>query len=119
MTFERRQTSRCLAIALALALAMIVTLLQPMRASADDTYIVEYGDTLSHIADAYGTTVEALVAANGINNPDLIVTGQVLTISVGRPSFGGPSAQQAATTDAGAWAYVASSSVDPDAYPPY
>ena len=40
--------------------------------------VVEYGDTLSGIAAQFGTTVERLVSANGISNPDLIYTGQVL-----------------------------------------
>lgn len=40
--------------------------------------VVEYGDTLSGIAAQFGTTVERLVSANGIGNPDLIYSGQVL-----------------------------------------
>ena len=40
--------------------------------------VVEYGDTLSGIAAQFGTTVERLVSANGISNPDLIYSGQVL-----------------------------------------
>ncbi len=40
--------------------------------------VVEYGDTLSSIAAQFGTTVEHLVLANGIVNPDLIYAGQVL-----------------------------------------
>lgn len=40
--------------------------------------VVEYGDTLSSIAAQFGTTVERLVFANGITNPDFIQAGQVL-----------------------------------------
>ena len=40
--------------------------------------VVEYGDTLSGIAAQFGTTVEHLVLANGISNPNLIYAGQVL-----------------------------------------
>ena len=40
--------------------------------------VVEYGDTLSDIAAQFGTTVERLVSANGISNPNLIYAGQVL-----------------------------------------
>ena len=40
--------------------------------------VVEYGDTLSGIAAQFGTTVESLISANGISNPDLIYAGQVL-----------------------------------------
>ncbi|ANS79089.1 Cell wall-binding protein [Serinicoccus hydrothermalis] len=42
------------------------------------TYTVERGDTLSQIAAAHGTSVDALVHANGIDDPDLILEGQVL-----------------------------------------
>ncbi len=40
--------------------------------------VVEYGDTLSGIAAQFGTTVERLVSTNGISNPNVIYTGQVL-----------------------------------------
>jgi LysM repeat protein len=44
------------------------------------TYVVQRGDTLASIAARYGTTVSAIVRANGIANPSLIVAGQRLTI---------------------------------------
>lgn len=44
------------------------------------TYTVKSGDTLTDIARKYGTTVEALVASNGIQNKNLIYVGQVLQI---------------------------------------
>ena len=44
------------------------------------TYIVKKGDTLSGIAKRYNTTVNALVKANNIENPDLIFPGQKLII---------------------------------------
>ena len=40
--------------------------------------VVEYGDTLSGIAAQFNTSVERLVSANGIVNPNLIYSGQVL-----------------------------------------
>lgn len=45
------------------------------------TYVVRYGDTLSGIARRYSTTVSQLAAANGIENPDLIYAGEVLTVN--------------------------------------
>ncbi len=45
-------------------------------------YYVKRGDTLSHIALWYNTTVENLVRLNNIQNPDLIYIGQRLLISV-------------------------------------
>jgi len=41
---------------------------------------VVQGDTLASIAQRFGTTTEALQAANGIDDPDEIVIGQVLVI---------------------------------------
>jgi len=44
------------------------------------TYTVQPGDTLFLIARRFGTTVERLVQANNIADPDLINAGQVLII---------------------------------------
>lgn len=44
------------------------------------TYTVKKGDTLSGIAKAHNTTVEALVSTNGIKDKHLIHVGQVLRI---------------------------------------
>jgi len=43
-------------------------------------YTVRRGDTLYSIARRYGTTVQAIVLANGIANPSFIRVGQVLCI---------------------------------------
>ncbi|HVL53844.1 MAG TPA: LysM domain-containing protein [Vitreimonas sp.] len=44
------------------------------------TYVVQEGDTLAAIAQQFGTTVEAIQAANGIEDPNSITVGQVLVI---------------------------------------
>ncbi|GAB4331606.1 MAG: hypothetical protein Kow0010_17110 [Dehalococcoidia bacterium] len=44
------------------------------------TYTVQPGDTLGAIAQQFGVTVEAIVVANGIDDPDFIDVGQVLVI---------------------------------------
>jgi LysM repeat protein len=44
------------------------------------TYTVKAGDTLSEIAQKFNTTISRLVELNGINNPNLIQTGQVLKL---------------------------------------
>ncbi|MDI9628417.1 MAG: LysM peptidoglycan-binding domain-containing protein [Acidobacteriota bacterium] len=44
------------------------------------THTVQPGDTLYRIAARYGTTVNAIVVANNIANPNLIRPGQVLVI---------------------------------------
>ena len=43
-------------------------------------YTVKKGDTLWKIAKKYNTTVEKLVELNNIEDPDVIITGQVLKI---------------------------------------
>ena len=45
------------------------------------TYTVKKGDTLSSIAQKYGTTYQAIAKVNGISNPNYIRTGQTLTIN--------------------------------------
>ncbi|MGL5406236.1 MAG: LysM peptidoglycan-binding domain-containing protein [Propionibacteriaceae bacterium] len=44
------------------------------------TYTVESGDNLTWISERFGVSVAAIAQANGIENPDLIFPGQVLTI---------------------------------------
>ncbi len=43
-------------------------------------YRVQRGDTLSILARRYGTTVEAIVQANGLKDANLIVVGQLLSV---------------------------------------
>lgn len=43
-------------------------------------YTVETGDTLSKIAQKYGTTVQELVSINNISNPNLIYPGQQIRV---------------------------------------
>ena len=52
------------------------------RGAADRmrTYVVRPGDTLSGIAARLGTTVQALVAASDIDEPDHVRAGQVLSV---------------------------------------
>ncbi len=44
------------------------------------TYTVQAGDTLVEIAQSFGTSVEALLAANDIEDPEQLRIGQVLVI---------------------------------------
>lgn len=50
---------------------------------ATQTYTVKSGDTLSSIANKYGTTYQELARINGISNPNKIYPGQVLKIGGG------------------------------------
>ncbi|QEA50986.1 LysM peptidoglycan-binding domain-containing protein [Leuconostoc lactis] len=63
-----------------------------------DTITVQAGDTLSKLARANGTTVDALAKANGISNPNLIFVGQQLQTE-GTANAAAP-AQPAATQPA-------------------
>jgi len=51
----------------------------PLLSSAGDLHIVAKGDTLSRIAQRYGTTVKALKSANGLKS-DVIKVGQKLKL---------------------------------------
>ena len=51
-----------------------------VKPSTSISYAVRRGDTLSAIAQRYGTTVDRLVKDNGIKNPNLIFPGQRLII---------------------------------------
>lgn len=44
------------------------------------TYVIQPGDTLSEIAERYGTTYQTLATLNGISNPDRIYAGQTIRI---------------------------------------
>jgi LysM repeat protein len=55
-------------------------------------YIVQSGDTLAKIAARYGTSIAALMAANGIANPNLIWVGQRLAVGGAAPKPGQPPA---------------------------
>ena len=47
------------------------------------TYTVQPGDVLGQIAKDLGVTLEALAAANGLDDPYIIQPGQVLTVPLG------------------------------------
>ena len=51
-----------------------------VNGGAYKTYTVRAGDTLSGIAAKYGTTYQRLAQINGISNPNVIYSGQILKI---------------------------------------
>lgn len=53
---------------------------QPVAQTDGTTYIVQAGDTLSEIAQRFGTTYQYLAAINGISNPDIIHVGDRIVI---------------------------------------
>ena len=55
----------------------------PTAPSAPLLYTVQAGDALGVIAQAYGVSIEDLMAANGITDPNMLYVGQTLVIPVG------------------------------------
>ena len=79
---------------------------------AANEHVVSSGDTLSEIAAWYGMTVEDLIALNGIGDPDLIVTGQVLYLASGSGGGGDDGVVVADTVS-----YGSDTSSSPDSTP--
>lgn len=52
----------------------------PATAPQGERYVVQPGDTLGQIAARYGVTVEAIVQANKLDDPDVLRIGQELII---------------------------------------
>jgi LysM repeat protein len=69
-----------------LGFLLILSLLFPTLAWAapatqgETIHVVEWGETLELIAARYGVTVEAVMAANGLTDPDFVYVGQRLII---------------------------------------
>lgn len=53
--------------------------IRPVRA-AEQTYVVERGDTLSGIAERFGVSATTIIEANDIQDPNLLYVGQILII---------------------------------------
>jgi len=64
-------------ISLMICLALLAAAL-PVYAGT--TYVVKPGDSLSKIAAQFGVSVQAIAAANGITNPNVIVVGRSLIV---------------------------------------
>ena len=59
---------------------------EPSQTGSSPTgeYVVQAGDTLRSIAERFGTTINSLIEANGIDDPNLIRAGLILQIPVPR-----------------------------------
>lgn len=68
---------------LAAALALVETEAAPVAPTtpgAEEVYIVQAGDSLLAIAGRYGVSVQAIMDANNLTNPDFVFSGQQLII---------------------------------------
>ena len=79
-----------IALCIGLVLAMLRTTVHAAPPEQSPVYVVRAGDTLSAIAVRNGTTVAALMQANGIRNANMVYSGQRLTIP-GRGAAPAPS----------------------------
>ena len=74
----------------------------PQQASGTSAYIVKRGDSLSTIAAQFGITYIELAQMNGIDDPDVLHVGQVLTVptpaAAPAASPAAPAAQPTTTT---------------------
>jgi LysM repeat protein len=69
---------------LVIASLLLISAALPPSAHADQiVHVVQRGETLAKIAARYGVTVQAIVQANNIRNPNLIYVGQRLLIPTG------------------------------------
>ena len=55
-------------------------------AGEDDIYVVQVGDSLLGIATSVGVSMQAIMEANDLSNPDFIFSGQRLVIPRGAPA---------------------------------
>ena len=77
-----------------------VATVQAAAATGDQVvYVVQSGDSLLGIASRYGTTIDAIVQANSLANPDFVFSGQRLIIPVS-VSDAAAAETQAATREA-------------------
>jgi LysM repeat protein len=52
----------------------------PAAAGGEQQYVVQAGDSLGAIAAQFGVTIDAIVQANSITDPNLIIPGETLII---------------------------------------
>ena len=82
-TFVANRWGRVCLLLLVLGLAVTLVPSQALLAQSQNQHVVRTGDTLYSIAARYGTTVDAIVALNGLSSGTYIHVGQVLRIPGG------------------------------------
>lgn len=69
-----------------LPLVLSLALIWAAPVLADTTYIVQPGDTLTRISAHFNVTIEAILRANNLSDPNTIRVGQTLVIPDGSPT---------------------------------
>lgn len=95
LSWVAASTAVCLLMLVTSAWAAMPAWAAPPSQQGEVVHVVQAGETLFVIAQQYGVTVDEIVAANGIADPDQISVGQRLTIV---PSGTAPPATDAAAT---------------------
>ncbi len=81
---QRRATTRRRKLALASMVSIAILIAASVATSAATSlYSIAAGDTLGEIASEHGTDVETLANLNGLEDPDLIITGESLRVPSG------------------------------------
>ncbi|MBI3959128.1 MAG: LysM peptidoglycan-binding domain-containing protein [Chloroflexi bacterium] len=79
----------------------VATATSPTQSGTPEVYVVQAGDSLLGIALKFGLTIDALMQANNLTNPDFVFVGQRLAIpgagSSSANSSGGPAPATAPT----------------------
>src|SRR5579871_1668955 len=90
MTNRRRRWLLATLALCSISLGCSIKLGRPIVGASADvaTYVVQPDDTLSSIALAYGTTVQAFIAANNLQDADLIYAGEILVVPDGGTATG-------------------------------
>jgi len=81
-------------VAVAMSVAVFGSAASATPTRQGDRHQVGRGETLSHVAERYGVSVDALVSANGLADPNVVYAGTWITI----PSAGGGAGPSGATT---------------------
>ncbi len=79
-------------ILLSILLAWVLLAAAPVHAEGSVIHVVGWGETLFSIARRYGTSVDAICAANGIGDPTRIYIGQRLVIPTSNAPTAPPTA---------------------------
>ena len=84
-------------------------------------YVIQQGDTLGGLAEDFGTTVEDLMAANGLTDPNAIQAGQTLLIPSlisGTLALGTPAPLAGTSVPTGTTTLTATATLAPEAATP-